>query len=70
MEGKEFHSGEVPGMMDDLWARVCGLGSITWKGCDWVELLVLRTRRTGIKNTLMIKRYFKICHNNSDKKDD
>ena len=29
MEGKEFHSGEVLGMKDDLWARVCGLGSIT-----------------------------------------
>ena len=28
-------------MKDDLWARVRGLGSITWKGCDWVELLVV-----------------------------
>ena len=34
-------------MKDDLWARVRELGSITWKGCDWVELLVVRTRRTG-----------------------
>ena len=41
MEGKEFHSGEVLGMKDDLWARVGGLGSITWKGCDGVELLVV-----------------------------
>ena len=40
VEGKEFHSWEVLGMKDDLWARVRGLGSITWKGCDWVELQV------------------------------
>ena len=24
-------------MKDDLWARVRGLGSTTWKGCDWVD---------------------------------
>ena len=41
MEGKEFQSSEVLGMKDDLWARVRGLGSITWKGCDCVELLVV-----------------------------
>ena len=34
-------------MKDNLWARVRGLGSITWKGCHWVELLVVRTRRAG-----------------------
>ena len=34
-------------MKDNFWARVRGLGSLTWKGCDWVELLVVRTRRTG-----------------------
>ena len=47
MEDKEFHSREGLTMKDDLWARVRGLSSITWKGCDWVELLVVRTRRTG-----------------------
>ena len=25
------------GMNDDLWDRVCGLGSETWKGCEFVE---------------------------------
>ena len=34
-------------MKDDLLARVRGLGSVTWKGCEWVELLVVRTRLTG-----------------------
>ena len=34
-------------MKDDLLARFCGLGSVTWKGCEWVELLVIRTRLTG-----------------------
>ena len=27
-------------MNDDLWDRVGGLGSETWKGCERVELLV------------------------------
>ena len=26
---------------------VRGVGSVTWKGCEWVELLVVRTRPTG-----------------------
>ena len=34
-------------MKDDLRARVCGLGSVTWKGCEWVELLVVRARLIG-----------------------
>ena len=29
-------------MNDDLWGRVRGLESKTWKGCECVELLVLR----------------------------
>ena len=29
--GNEFHSWEILGMKEDLWARVCGLGSVTWK---------------------------------------
>ena len=41
MSGNEFHSREVPGMKDDLCATVRGLGSVTWKGCEWVELLVV-----------------------------
>ena len=28
-------------MKDDLWARFRGLGSVTWKGFEWVELLVV-----------------------------
>ena len=27
-------------MKDDLWVRLRGLGSATWKGCEWVELLL------------------------------
>ena len=34
-------------MKDDLWSRVRGLGNVTWKGCEWIELLVVRTRLTG-----------------------
>ena len=37
-------------MKEDLWERVRGLDSMTWKGCDLVELLVGRTcfRGSGI----------------------
>jgi len=41
VDGNEFHSWEVLGMKEDLWDRVCGLGSVTWKGCEWEGLLVL-----------------------------
>ena len=61
MEGEEFHSREVLGMKDDLWARVRGLGSITWKGCDWVELLVVRTRRTGSGMIFLIFCFLTVC---------
>ena len=47
VEGKVFHFSLVLGMNDDLWDRVRGLGTIGWKVCDWVELLVDRTRLTG-----------------------
>ena len=33
-EGKSFHKLHVLGMNDDLWDRVCGVGSETWKGCE------------------------------------
>ena len=33
-EGKTFHKLHVLGINDDLWDRVCGLGSETWKGCE------------------------------------
>ena len=33
-EGKTFHKLHVQGMNDDLWDRVCGLSSETWKGCE------------------------------------
>ena len=36
-----FHKLHVLG---NLWERVRGLGSETWKGCEWVELLVFLTR--------------------------
>ena len=29
-----FHMLHVLGMSDDLWDRVHGLGSETWKGCE------------------------------------
>ena len=29
-----FHKLHVPGMNDDLWDRVRGLSSETWKGCE------------------------------------
>ena len=49
-EGKKFHELYVLGVNDDLWDRVCRLGSETWKGCECVELLVvlIRLRGTGI----------------------
>ena len=28
-----FHKLHVLGMNEDLWDRVCGLGSETWTGC-------------------------------------
>jgi len=47
VEGNVFHSWEVLGMKGVLWARVRVVGSIAWKGCDWLELLVIGTRLTG-----------------------
>ena len=41
------HKLHVLGTNDDLWDRVRGLGSETWKGCEWVELLVVLTRLRG-----------------------
>ena len=32
--GKKFHKFHVLGMNGDLWDRVCGLGSESWKGCE------------------------------------
>ena len=52
-EGKMFHVLQVLGMLD-LWDRVQGLGSETWKGCAWVELLVVRTRLTGSGMMILI----------------
>ena len=34
-------------MNKDLWDRVRGLGSETCKGCEWIELLVVRISLTG-----------------------
>ena len=49
-EGKTFHKLHVLGIRDNLWDRVRGLGSETWKRCESVELLVVLThlRGTGI----------------------
>ena len=33
-EDTTFHKLHVLGMNDDLWDRVRGLGSETWKGCE------------------------------------
>ena len=32
-ESRTFHKLHVLGMIDDLWDKVRGLGSETWKGC-------------------------------------
>ena len=32
--GKTLHKLHVLGMNDDLWDRVCGGDSETWKGCE------------------------------------
>ena len=32
--GKMFHKLHVIGMNDDLWDKVCRLGSEIWKGCE------------------------------------
>ena len=40
MQGKVFQSWQVIGMIENVWERVRGLDSMTWKGCDWEELLV------------------------------
>ena len=41
-------------MKVDLRARVRVLGSVTWKGCEWVEFLVVRTRLTASGIIFMI----------------
>ena len=46
-EGKTLHKLHVLGMNDDLWDRVLGVSSETWKGCERVELLVVLTRLRG-----------------------
>ena len=33
-EGKTFHKLHALGMNDDLWGRVRGIGSETWKGSE------------------------------------
>ena len=33
-ESKTFYKLHVLGMNDDLWDRLRGLGSETWKGCE------------------------------------
>ena len=33
-EGKMFHKLHVLGMNDDLWDKICILGSETWKGFE------------------------------------
>ena len=46
-----LHKLHVMGMNGALWDRVRGLRSETWKGCEWVELMVVLTclRGTGIR---------------------
>ena len=33
-EGKALHKLHILGMNGDLWDKVLGLGSETWKGCE------------------------------------
>ena len=67
VEGKMFQSWQVLGMKEDLWERVRGLDSMTWKGCDCAELLVGRTccRGSGTEipiNYLLLSFYSLIIH--------
>ena len=43
-------------MDEDLWDRILGLGSDTWKGCERIELLVVQTRVNGPGKTFTISR--------------
>ena len=54
MGGNTLQSREALGMKDDFLARVRGLGSVTWKGCEWVELLVVQIRLAGSIIILLI----------------
>ena len=40
IESKVFHSWQVLGMKDDLWASLNELSSTTWKGSDLVQLVM------------------------------
>ena len=44
-EGKTFHKLHALGMNDDMWDGFRGVGSDTWKGCEWVKLQVLTCKR-------------------------
>ena len=47
-------------MNEDLWDRLHGISSETSKGCEWVELLVVRTRLNAlIRSILCIIHYHK-----------
>ena len=47
VNGNVFYSWEVAAMNYDVWDRVLGLGSLTWTGCDLIELSVDQARLTG-----------------------
>ena len=52
--GEAFDSVQVLGMNEDLWDGLRGLGSETWKGYEWVELLVVWTRPSGSRIIFLI----------------
>ena len=48
---------QVLGINEDLWNIVRGVGSETWKGCEWVELLVVWTLFSGSGMIFLISLY-------------
>ena len=38
-----LHKLQVLAINDDLWDRGYGLGGETWKGCEWIELLLFQS---------------------------
>ena len=53
-EDRTFHKVHVLGINADLWGRVDGLGSETWKGFEWLKLLVFLIRLRGSSTISLI----------------
>ena len=49
-----FHKLHVLGMNDDLWDKVRGLGSETWKGCERVEPIMKSCSKISLLMMIMM----------------